>query len=402
MRAEGDDVELTVVMPCLNEAETVATCVRKAIGFLAESGIDGEVLIADNGSTDGSQQLAEAEGARVVDIQEKGYGNALMGGISAARGQYVIMGDADDSYDFTNLMPFMEELRKGADLVMGNRFEGGIAPGAMPPLHRYLGNPVLSFVGRLFFRSRIGDFHCGLRGFNRESVLALNLQTAGMEFASEMVVKSTLAKQDIREVPTTLAKDGRSRPPHLHTWRDGWRHLRFLLLYSPRWLFFFPGLALLAAGVIIGAIVIPRPFTIGSVTFDVDTLVAASAMVVIGFQAVLFWMFTQVYAGAEGFLPEEPAIQRILGKLSLERGLVIGALIGLAGLAGLIYSLAYWHGQGFHGLHYEHALRLTIPSVTALIVSFELILGCFFLSILGIRHTRGPAVAAQQDVLAVK
>jgi glycosyltransferase involved in cell wall biosynthesis len=402
MRAEGDDVELTVVMPCLNEAETVATCVRKAIGFLTESGIDGEVLIADNGSTDGSQQLAEAEGARVVQVKDKGYGNALMGGITAARGQYVIMGDSDDSYDFTNLMPFVEELRKGADLVMGNRFKGGIADGAMPPLHRYLGNPVLSFVGRLFFRSKIGDFHCGLRGFNRDSVLALHLQATGMEFASEMVVKSTLAKQDIREVPTTLAKDGRSHPPHLHTWRDGWRHLRFLLLYSPRWLFFFPGLALLAAGLVIGAIVMPRPFSLGSVTFDVDTLVVASAMIVIGFQAVLFWMFTQVYAGAEGFLPEEPKVQRILGKLSLERGLVLGGLIGLGGLGLLIYSLAYWHGQGFHGLHYEHALRLTIPSVTMLIVSFQLILGCFFLSILGIRHTRGPAVPAPQETLFVK
>ena len=391
-------MELTVVMPCLNEAETVATCVRKAIGFLADSGISGEVLIADNGSTDGSQQLAEAEGARVVNIEEKGYGNALMGGIVAAHGKYIIMGDADDSYDFTNLMPFVEELRKGADMVMGNRFKGGIAPGAMPPLHRYLGNPVLSFVGRLFFRSHIGDFHCGLRGFSRDSVMSLGLQATGMEFASEMVVKATLAKQHITEVPTTLAKDGRTRAPHLHTWRDGWRHLRFLLLFSPRWLFFLPGLALLTAGLVVGAIVIPHPFTLGSVTFDVDTLVAASAMVVIGFQAVMFWLFTQVYAGAEGFLPEEPKVQRILGKLSLERGLVAGAVLGAAGLAGLIFSVLYWRGQGFHSLNYEHSLRLMIPSVTALIVSWQVILGTFFLSILGIRHTRHPAIGAPQNV----
>ena len=391
-------MELTVVMPCLNEAETVATCVRKAMGFLAESGISGEVLIADNGSTDGSQQLAEAEGARVVDVNEKGYGNALMGGIVAAHGKYIIMGDADDSYDFTNLMPFVEELRKGADLVMGNRFKGGIAPGAMPPLHRYLGNPVLSFAGRLFFRSNIGDFHCGLRGFSRDSLMSLGLQATGMEFASEMVVKATLAGQHITEVPTTLSKDGRSRPPHLHTWRDGWRHLRFLLLFSPRWLFFLPGLFLLTAGLVIGAVVVPHPFSIGSVTFDVDTLVAASAMVVIGFQAVLFWLFTQVYAGAEGFLPEEPKVQRILGKLSLERGLVAGGILGLAGLAGLIFSILYWRGQGFHGLNYEHSLRLMIPSVTALIVSWQLILGTFFLSILGIRHTRHPAIGAPQNV----
>src|SRR6202167_424494 len=380
-------------MPCLNEAETVATCVRKAMGFLAESGISGEVIVADNGSTDGSQQLAEAAGARVVPIGEKGYGNALMGGIEAAQGKYIIMGDSDDSYDFTNLMPFVDELRKGADLVMGNRFAGGIAPGAMPPLHRYLGNPVLSFIGRLFFRSKIGDFHCGLRGFSRDAMLALNLQATGMEFASEMVVKSTLAGQRITEVPTTLAKDGRSPPPHLHTWREGWRHLRFLLLFSPRWLFFLPGLVLLIVGLAIIAIVVPHPFRVGGVTFDVDTLVAASAMVVIGFQSVLFWLFTQVYAGSEGFLPEEPKVQRVLEKLSLERGLILGALIGLAGLAGLILSLLYWNGQRFHQLNYEHSLRLMIPSVTALIVSSQVILGTFFLSILGIKHTRHPVTA---------
>jgi glycosyltransferase involved in cell wall biosynthesis len=391
-------VELTVVMPCLNEAETVATCVRKAIGFLAESGISGEVLVADNGSTDGSQALATEAGARVVPVSDKGYGNALMGGIMAARGKYIIMGDADDSYDFTNLMPFVDELRKGADLVMGNRFAGGIAPGAMPPLHKYLGNPVLSFIGRLFFRSKIGDFHCGLRGFNRDSVMALNLQATGMEFASELVVKAALYGQHVTEVPTTLAKDGRSRPPHLHTWRDGWRHLRFLLLFSPRWLFFLPGLVLLIAGLAIGAIVVPHPFTVGTVTFDVDTLVAASAMVVIGFQSVLFWLFTQVYAGSEGFLPEEPKVQRLLEKLSLERGLLLGAAIGLAGLAGLVFSLLYWNGQKFSHLNYEHSLRLMIPSVTALMVSCQVILGTFFLSILGIKHTRHPVTASGPSV----
>src|SRR5487761_287810 len=261
-------------MPCLNEAETVATCVRKAVQFIADSGISGEVVVADNGSTDGSREHAEAAGARVVPISDKGYGNALMGGILAARGEYVIMGDADDSYDFTNLMPFVTELRKGSDLVMGNRFKGGIAPGAMPPLHRYLGTPVLSFIGRLFFRSKIGDFNCGLRGFRRDSAISLGLQATGMEFASEMVVKATLAKQKITEVPPPMKKAGRTRPPHLRSWRDGWRHLRFLLLFSPRWLFFLPGLALLTMGLVVGAIVVPHPFSIGSVTFDVDTLVA--------------------------------------------------------------------------------------------------------------------------------
>src|SRR6201995_1550831 len=381
-------------MPCLNEAETVATCVRKAIGFLAESGISGEVLVADNGSTDGSQRLATDAGARGGPIRDKGYGNALMGGIVAARGSYVIMGDADDSYDFTNLMPFVNELRKGADLVMGNRFRGGIAPGAMPPLHKYLGNPVLSFIGRLFFRSKAGDFHCGLRGFSRDSVMALNLQATGMEFASEMVVKATLAGQRVTEVPTTLDKDGRSRPPHLHTWRDGWRHLRFLLLFSPRWLFLFPGLALLLLGIVIGAVVIPRPLSVGSVTFDVDTLVVASAMVVIGFQSVLFWLFTQVYAGSEGFLPEQQRVRRILKTLSLERGLLAGGVLLVVGIVGLAFSLSDWGGASFHSLDYNHALRLVVPSVTALIVSFQIILGTFFLSILGIRHTRHPAIAS--------
>jgi hypothetical protein len=391
-------MELTVVMPCLNEAETVAACVTKAVRFIEEHGIDGEVVVADNGSTDGSQRLAAQAGARVVPVAEKGYGNALMGGIVAARGEYVIMGDSDDSYDFTSLMPFLDKLREGYDLVMGNRFKGGIEPGAMPPLHRYLGNPVLSFLGRLFFPSDIGDFHCGLRGFRRASALALNLQATGMEFASEMVVKATLWNQKITEVPTTLARDGRSHPPHLRSWRDGWRHLRFLLLFSPRWLFSVPGFILLIAGLIIGGATAAGPLRIGDVTFDVDTLVAAAGMVVIGFQAVLFWLFTQVYAGSEGFLPEEPKVQRLLGKLSLERGLILGAVIGLAGLAGLVFSLTYWQAKGFGDLNYEHALRLMVPSVTALMVSCQIILGGFFLSILGIKQTRHTPIGAQAAI----
>jgi glycosyltransferase involved in cell wall biosynthesis len=391
-------VELTVVMPCLNEAETVATCVRKAVKFIADNRIDGEVVLADNGSTDGSQQLATDAGARVVPVSAKGYGNALMGGILAARGDYVIMGDADDSYDFTNLMPYVLALREGADLVMGNRFKGEIAPGAMPPLHRYLGTPVLSFIGRLFFRSKIGDFNCGLRGFRRDSVIKLGLQATGMEFATEMIVKSALANQKIAEVPTNLAKDGRSRPPHLRTWRDGWRHLRFLMLYSPRWLFFFPGLVLLVLGLGLGAAVAIGPLKIGGVSLDVDTLVACGASVDIGFQAILFWLFTQVYAGAEGFLPEEPKIQRLLGNLSLEKGLLTGVGIGLAGLIGLIFSLTYWQGQSFGHLNYEHALRIMVPSVTALVLSCQVILGTFFLSILGIKQNKPTPVGAHAEL----
>ncbi|MEU8178650.1 glycosyltransferase family 2 protein [Microbispora hainanensis] len=381
-------MELTVVMPCLNEAETVEICVRKALTCMRENGIDGEVVIADNGSTDGSQQLARDAGARVVHIDEKGYGNALIGGIRAARGKYVIMGDADDSYDFTSLMPFVEQLRDGAELVMGNRFRGGIAPGAMPPLHRYLGNPVLSFIGRLFFPSEIGDFHCGLRGFRRDSILRLGLQTGGMEFASEMVVKATLQGLDVREVPTTLSPDGRSRPPHLRSWRDGWRHLRFLMLYSPRWLFFIPGLVLMSLGLAAGAVLSFGPVYIGKLAFDVDTLVGASAMVVIGFQAVLFALFTKVYAAEEGFLPEDRRIRRLVDVVTLEKGLLAGGALAVAGLAGLVASLAHWGGKGFGELIPAESLRLVVPSATAFIMSFQTIFASLFISILGIRRTR--------------
>lgn len=383
-------MELSVVMPCLNEAETVEICVRKAIGFFEEHGVDGEVVIADNGSTDGSQQLARDAGARVVPVSDKGYGNALMGGIRAARGRYVVMGDADDSYDFTGLLPFLEQLRDGADLVMGNRFQGGIAPGAMPALHRYLGNPVLSFVGRLFFGSEIGDFHCGLRAFRKDAVMRLGLQTGGMEFASELVVKATLAKLDIREVPTTLSPDGRSRAPHLNTWRDGWRHLRFLLLYSPRWLFFIPGLVLMTLGLVGGFALSFGPVRIGEVAFDVDTLVGASAILVIGFQAVLFALLTKVYAMEEGFLPRDRRVQKIMDWWSLERGVVIGGLLALAGLLGVVLSMVHWKVNNFGELDPRYALRLVVPSATALVMSCQMVLASLFLSILGIRRRSHP------------
>jgi hypothetical protein len=403
------DVELTVLMPCLNEAETVTACVQKAASFLADHAINGEVIVADNGSTDGSQRLAAAAGARVVPVTEPGYGNALLGGIMAARGTYVIMGDADDSYDFSELMPFANRLRAGADLVMGNRFTGGIKPGAMPALHRYLGNPVLSFIGRLFFRIKVGDFHCGLRGFRRDSVLSLGLQTSGMEFASEMVVRATLAGQHIEEVPTTLSPDGRSRPPHLRSWRDGWRHLRFLLLFSPRWLFLIPGSVLLTLGLAIGAAVLPAPLRIGGITFDVNTLAVACAMVVIGFQAVLCAVFTQVHGTAEGLLPEDHTVSKLLRVWSLERGLWIGGLLACVGTAGLAAAFARWHSVRFGGLDFEDSLRLVLPSMTALIGSCQLILGTFFLAVLGIRRAarqiladsphgaRAPAQAARPE-----
>ena len=384
------NVEFTVLMPCLNEAETVAACVRKAVRFLEDHGIDGEVVVADNGSRDGSQRLAVDAGARVVPVTEPGYGNALLGGIMAARGRYVIMGDADDSYDFSALAPFVSQLRAGADLVMGNRFAGGIKAGAMPALHRYLGNPVLSFIGRLFFDVEVGDFHCGLRGFRRDSVLSLGMQTSGMEFASEMVVRATLAGQQVEEVPTTLSPDGRSRPPHLRSWRDGWRHLRFLLLFSPRWLFLMPGTVLLALGLVIGAAVLPAPLRLGGITFDVNTLAVACAMLVIGFQAVLCALFTQVHGNAEGFLPDDPKVGRLLAVWSLERGLWAGGLLACAGVAGLAGAFAVWHDVRFGGLDYETSLRVVMPSVTALIGSCQMILGTFFLAVLGIRQGPRP------------
>ncbi|WP_067827580.1 glycosyltransferase family 2 protein [Actinomadura kijaniata] len=393
-------MELSVVMPCLNEAETVATCVQKTVRFLEESGIDGEVVVADNGSTDGSQQLAREAGARVVPVADKGYGNALMGGIRAARGKYVAMGDCDDSYDFATLGPFLEDLRDGADLVMGNRFKGGIAPGAMPALHRYLGNPVLSFVGRLFFGSKIGDFHCGLRAFNKESILRLGLQTGGMEFASEMVVKATLAKYDIRERPTTLSPDGRSRPPHLNTWRDGWRHLRFLMLYSPRWLFFIPGLIFMTLGLVAGIALSFGPVRIGEIAFDVDTLVGAGAALVIGFQAVLFALLTKVYAMHEGFLPPDSRVKKLVEWWSLERGLVLGGLLALAGLAGLVASLMHWRVNSFGELDPRHSLRMVVPAAVALMMSFQAIFASLFVSILGIRRRQHPPMVDAADEAA--
>ncbi len=375
--------ELTILMPCLNEAETVVACVRKASGWLRAAGVDGEVVIADNGSTDGSRELATGAGARVVPVADRGYGAALKGGIAAARGTYVIMGDADDSYDFEHLDPFLERLRAGDDLVMGNRFAGGIEKGAMPFLHRYIGNPVLSAVGRIFFKVPVKDFHCGLRGFRRDAALSLGLRTTGMEFASEMVVKATLAGQTISEVPTTLRPDGRTRAPHLRTWHDGWRHLRFLLLYSPRWLFLVPGLIVFLAGLIGTAVLTTGDVTIGSVTFSAATLVYCAAFAIIGFQAVMFALFTKIYAVAHGFLPPDDRIDRFGARFRLERGLYLGASVFLAGLVGAAISLWRWRDEGFGDLETTRQLRVVVPAGLGLMLGSSLVLSRFFLSILG-------------------
>jgi len=373
-------------MPCLNEAETLGTCINKAKASLKSLGVNGEVIIADNGSTDGSQEIAKSLGARVVNVERRGYGNALMRGIATAHGKYVIMGDSDDSYDFTNLGPFMEKLRAGYDLVMGNRFMGNIHPGAMPHLHRYLGNPVLTAIGRLFFKSPSGDFHCGLRGFRRQAILDLDLRTTGMEFASEMVVKSSLHDLRITEVPTILQPDGRSRPPHLRSWSDGWRHLRFLLLYSPRWLFLYPGILLIAFGLIVGALLLQGPVFVGSIGFDAQTLLYAAAAVILGFQAVAFGVFTKVFAISEGLLPEDPKLTFSKIKVNLERGLILGVSLILTGLVCSAYSVWTWKRASFGTLDPVHTLRIIIPAITALIIGVQIVFSSFFLSVLGLRR----------------
>lgn len=380
------ELELSVVMPCLNEAETVETCIVKALKSFEDIGLSGEVIIADNGSTDGSQEIATRAGARVVSVNDKGYGNALMGGIAAARGRYIIMGDADDSYDFSNLGPFVEKLRSGYDLVMGNRFSGGIGEGAMPLLHRYLGNPVLTGLGRMFFSSPCGDFHCGLRGFSRAAISRMDLRTTGMEFASEMVVKATLHNMRIAEVPTRLSRDGRSRPPHLRSWRDGWRHLRFLLLYSPRWLFLYPGLFLMLAGTLASGWLLMGPRIVEGVVFDVHTLLYAAMAIVIGFQTVVFAVFTKVFAISENLLPEDPRLTTLFKYITLETGVVVAAVLLVTGIAMTVYALQIWSLRSFGSLNPSETFRTVIPAVTFICLGFQVLFSSFFLSVLGMKR----------------
>ena len=382
------EVELSVVIPCLDEEATVGDVVATAVATLTRLAVRGEVIVADNGSRDRSREVAQRAGARVVDVPERGYGAALLAGITAARGAYVLMADADDSYDLAALEPFVLALREGNDLVMGNRFRGGIDAGAMPALHRYVGNPVLSFVARLFFGGRTGDFHCGMRAFRRDRILALDLRTTGMEFASEMVVKAHLAHLRIVEVPTRLRRDRRPRRPHLRTWRDGWRHLRFLLLYSPRWLFLYPGLLLMTAGALVGARLLIGTFAVGAVSLDVHTLVYAAAAVIVGFQAVAFGVFTKVFAISEGLLPEDPRLGRVFRIVTLETGLVAAFALLVVGLGCALWALRVWSAAGFGSLVDESptTLRLAIVSATALALGAETMLASFFLSVLGLRR----------------
>jgi Glycosyl transferase family 2 len=383
MRAEKIPLELTILLPCLNEAETIGYCVAQARAYLDRCGLAGEVLVADNGSTDGSAAIARGLGARVVDVAERGYGAALKGGIAAARGRLVIMGDADASYDFSQLDAFVGKLREGYDLVVGNRFIGGIEPGAMPFLHRWLGNPVLSLIGGLLFGANIGDFHCGLRGIDAEAARRLDLKAPGMEFASEMIVRSVHAGLRIAEVPTTLKKDGRSRRSHLRTWHDGWRHLRFLLMFSPRWLFLYPGIALLVFGLLISIVVLPGPvFVTPHIGLDIHTAVVSAFTTVIGFQCISFAIIIHRYAAARGLIPLSKTVERWLATVTLERALLVALVLALLGLGGFFWCVWQWASGP---LQYGSLVKVLTISIAAVTLGLQLAFTAFLSAIIEIK-----------------
>lgn len=383
------ELEMSVVMPCLNEARTVGRCVELAVRTLKENGIHGEVLVADNGSTDGSREIAEKAGARVVPVSERGYGAALMGGIAAAKGRYVIMGDADESYDFAEIPRFLGPLRQEFDLVMGCRLPGGggtVEPGAMPPLHRWLGNPVFTALARLWFRVPLHDVHCGLRAFRRDWHRTLDQRCTGMEFATEMVIKASKFDSRITEIPITLRPDNRGRKPHLRTWRDGWRHLRFYMLYSPRWLFLIPGMLLMLVGALIYAFAAPSGGrAVGGIRFDVHTLLFASLAIICGYQAVLFAVMSKTFAIREGLMPEDTRLTRMYRWFNLESGLIAGGLSFLIGLGLLGTAIWQWSSRDFGPLDYSETMRIVIPGATLTMIGFQTVLSSFFLSILGMR-----------------
>jgi glycosyltransferase involved in cell wall biosynthesis len=375
-------LEVSIVMPCLNEAETLARCIQAAQRALEKGGFAGEVIVADNGSTDGSVVIARELGARVVEVTRRGYGNALIGGIKAAEGEFVVMGDADASYDFGAIGPFLERLRAGDDLVVGNRFAGGIEPGAMPWSHRWLGNPVLTRLSGLFFHTPVGDMHCGLRAFRKDAFERMHLRAAGMEFASEMVIKASLKGMRISEVPVVLRPDGRSRPPHLRTWRDGWRHLRFMLLFSPRWLFLYPGLGVFALGVLLSVALLPGPLRLGLVRLDIHTLLVAGFLSLLGYQLVLFAVFTKIFAIREGFHPPHPTLEWLLRRITLEVGLLAGAGMSLVGFVALVGAVISWQAVGFGNLDPSLTMREVIPAVVLLALGTQTVFASFFISIL--------------------
>lgn len=382
--ALSDPVELSIVLPCLNEERTVGACVAQAMSFLASHKINGEVIVADNGSIDRSIEIAQAGGAVVVPVHEKGYGNALKGGFGAARGKFIIMADADESYDLIRLMPFVEKLREGYDLVMGNRFKGGIKKGAMPWHHKYIGNPILSFVGQLFFQTPAKDFHCGLRGFTKDAIEQMNLQTTGMELASEIVIKASILGMRVCEVPTTLSPDGRDRPPHLRSFRDGWRHLRFLLIYSPRWLFFYPGLILVVIGLLLSIILSAGPVHLPFRLVDFHSFIVAGTLVILGLNILAFYAITHVYAFYTGLLPEPPSFYPLFKYLNLEKGLFLGVVFFIIGAGIILFAanLSQLPG-GFDVIGFGRSVRLVFGGSLAIIIGTQIIFTSFVLSMLG-------------------
>jgi glycosyltransferase involved in cell wall biosynthesis len=385
--APSTAIEVSIVMPCLNEAETLARCIAHAQTAVRNGGYSAEIIVADNGSTDGSQRIARELGATVIDVPRRGYGSALIGGIDAAHGRFVVMGDADDSYDFEAIAPLIDKLREGYELVVGNRFMGGIEPGAMPWSHRWVGNPALTLISRIFFNAPVGDTHCGLRALTKDAYERMRLRATGMEFASEMVIKAALKGMRITEVAVKLRPDGRSRPPHLRTWRDGWRHLRFMLLFSPRWLFLYPGLALFAAGAILSALLIGGPLHVAGVRLDIHTLLVAGFLSLIGYQLVLFAVFTKIFAIRMGFHPPHPLLLRIFKFVNLEVGVLAGALMVLAGIVGLVAAVVSWQAVGFGNLDPSLTMREVIPAVVLLALGTQTVFASFFISILSIDVT---------------
>ncbi len=397
MSGTPEPVVLTILMPCLNEAETLPVCIRKARLGLERAGVPGEILVADNGSTDDSVPIAKSLGVRVVHVKEKGYGSALRGGVEAALGRWIIMGDADDSYDFSQVQGFVQGFREGYDVVMGCRLPSGggsILPGAMPWKNRWLGNPSLSFAGRMFFKCPARDFHCGLRGFTKNAYRKMDLKTTGMEFASEMVIKATLKSLRIAEVPITLHPDGRSRPPHLKPWRDGWRHLRFMLIYSPRWLFLLPGLLLAILGAASSAVLASTTLHVGGVELSAGTLAVTCMAVLVGVQLVAFACFTKVFGIAEGLLPQDPKFSRVFKYFTLERGIILGLFILGLGVGLFLYALWVWRQAGYGLLPYGANMRRLIPAVTLIATGVQVIFSSFFMSVLGLKtSSRQPPAA---------
>jgi glycosyltransferase involved in cell wall biosynthesis len=374
--------ELTILMPCLDEAETLGQCIRRALKLLSDNRIDGEILISDNGSTDGSQEIAKSLGARVVYCPVRGYGAALQFGIENSEGEYVLMGDSDDSYHFDDALPMIERLRNGYDVSMGTRLKGKIMPGAMPKLNRYIGNPILTAIGKLFFKMEMSDFHCGMRAFRRDKIMGLNLVTTGLEWAYEMIIKARLKGLKMTEVPITLYPDGRNRPPHLKPWRDGWRHLRFMLLHSPKWLFIIPGMVMAGTGIAGEALLLPGMLRIGRVNFDVHTLVAMSFLLILGIQIVFTGLFAKLYSHIVGILPYDEAFEKILKRFTLEKLLIVSLVLGLLGLGGFLYTLWQWYKVHFSALDYQVTMRQLIPSLSMIAVSVQGMFNGFMLSIL--------------------